>query len=389
MSYSNEDNYGLCKNCFKQQKFCECTKKQSFSENHPLTQSIGEQEQKQQQEQGGLEQQQGPQLQGQNQEGQSQGPQSQEQQQGPQSQGSLSQNQNESQEQVQVQDQTEDQDQTQGNQTQSQRHGDQTMENNQTIDTPIDIDGVTVDVKCGDCKPIIIFNEKIFKSNKKFYKHRGGDVNPCNHNRCKNVCKDCCVQELGILLKQVQKFQTTITSPTEKAINIYFSSVSGFPSNPTTDGQVITEVIECETLRYKLANQLTPVPSRVVQLCDVAGITAQNTGVTPSVYTFLLEQATTQEDDMNKDQCKKKKTSCKCSACANGIGKQLESAINFGIEIQLYLKGQISPFTPLLYVLSVKDGIAYFIDDLINPQNIYVFSLCAISGYFIDTQTIG
>lgn len=187
------DNYGLCKECFKQQRFCTCVDsctldtvnqesnehcEQSFSEHNPQCQSIGEQKQQQQQEQGGLEQEQGPQHQEQLQEGQRQGPQTQEQEQGPQTQGNQTQgpqtqSQVEIQEQTQIQDQTEDQDQTQGPQLQAQRHGDQTMENSQTISTPVEVDGVNVNLQCGDCKPIIVFPDDFFEKNNN--KKQGGD----------------------------------------------------------------------------------------------------------------------------------------------------------------------------------------------------------------------
>ncbi|QPC48266.1 hypothetical protein [Mangrovibacillus cuniculi] len=384
MSYSNKENYGLCKGCFKQQQFCTCDhsgdihrKKQSFTEHNDQHQSIGEQDQKQQQEQGALEQEQGPQIQGQNQEGQRQGPQSQEQQQGPQSQGPQNQG-------PQLQRQRHG-DQSQAPQLQRQRHGDQTMTNDQTIETPIDIDGVTVDVKCGDCKPTIIFKDEFYDKKKKRHKHGGEDVDKCKCKHCRNECKDCCVKDLNDLLKKVKNFQADPDiAAADKAIQIYFSTTSGFPTNPTTGGQVITELVECSTLRYKLATQASAVPNTVVQLCDVAGISA--TPATTQIYQFLLQQALAEEEEIDKCGCKKKKT-CKCPACASGIGKELESTINFGIEIQLYLKGQTTALTPV-YVLSVKDGIAYFTNSETNPTTIYVFSLCAISGYLVASQTI-
>lgn len=412
MSYSNRDGYGFCKDCYKQKQFCTCENTcssgfvsqeitehcdQTVSEHNPQCQSIGEQEQQQQQQQGGLEQEQGPQIQDQIQEGQRQGPQIQKQTQGPQTQGDQSQgpqtqSQNEIQEQTQIQDQTEDQDQTQGPQLQAQRHGDQTMENNQTISTPVDVDGVNVDVKCGDCKPTIIFAEDFFeeRKKKKDCDQGGEDMHKgiCKENQCPNDC-DCCVQNLAELLRDVQSFQTTITDATAQAIDIYFSTVNGFPDNQIA-GQVISDVIDCSVLRFRTAGQILPVPNTAVQLCDVAGICATDTDTSPeisNVFEFLLQRATTdpEEDDCT---CKKKKKLCSCPCCAAGIGEELRCIAPYGILVNVRVQGQTAPLP--LYVLAVKDCLAYFIDSLTaTTRRICVFSLCAISGFTVGVQTIG
>ncbi|MCA1060163.1 hypothetical protein LCL96_14590 [Rossellomorea aquimaris] len=391
MSYSDNDSYGYCKGCFKQHQFCTCQGKeeevehtdQTFSENNPQCQSIGEQEQEQKQEQGGLEQEQGPQIQGQNQDGQKQGPQTQEQ--GNQSQGPQAQNQNEIQVQNQDQDQTEDQDQNQGPQLQAQRHGDQTMTNDQSISTPVDVDGVTMDVKCGDCKPIIIIDDDFFEKqkNNKRGKRGGEGMENCNGNGCAKDC-DCCVQNLAGLLKEVQAFQSTITTADEKAIDIYFSTMNGL-TNPTT-GQVINQVVDCSVLRFRPATQDTIAPNTAVQLCDVAGICATDTVETPDVFEFLLDKAN--EVESTDDDCKKKK-SCTCPCCATGIGEELRCTANYGLLLDVYVKGY-TPVTPLsLYVLTVKDCLVYFVDSLTDPNEICVFSSCAISGFTVVSQTIG
>ena len=394
MSYSNHDSYGLCKQCFKQHAFCTCEVNnretteltdQTFSEHNPQCQSIGEQEQEQKQEQGGLEQEQGPQIQGQNQEGQTQGPQ--EQKQGDQSQGPQTQEQNEIQVQTQDQDQnqTEDQDQTQGPQLQAQRHGDQTMTNDQSISTPVDVDGVNVDVKCGDCKPIIIFDDDFFeKQKKRKHGNKGGeDVgnDHCKNRRCTKDC-DCCVQNLGDLLKEVRTFQST--DPSTKPIDIFFNTVNGLP-NPST-GQVITQVEDCSILRFKLSTQATAAPNTAVQLCDVAGICS----TADPVIDFLVEKANEVEDESDQS-CDKKKKSCTCSCCATGIGDELQFTANYGLELDVYIKGQLSTSTEgeSLYVLAVKDCLVYLVDDLTTPGRVCVFSLCAISGFTVVDQTIG
>ncbi|HEO8421716.1 hypothetical protein ABW02_18515 [Niallia circulans] len=408
MSFTNSDSYGLCKGCFKQQRFCTCKDSyhsdtvnqevtehcdQTFSEHNPQCQSIGEQEQQQLQQQGGLEQAQGPQNQEQIQEGQSQGPQTQEQQQGDQTQGNQTQgpqtqSQNEIQEQTQIQDQTEDQDQTQGPQLQAQRHGDQTMENNQTISTPVDVDGVNVNVQCGDCKPTIIFPDDFFEKNKKKKDHnqRGDDMEncKCKENKCPKDC-DCCVQNLADLLRKVQNFQTTLTNPANRAIDIYFSTVNGLP-NPS-EGQVISDIVDCSVLRFRPADQITIVPNTAVQLCDVAGICATDTDATPeisNVYEFLLQQAYEDTEDCSYQ---KRKKPCNCPCCASGIGEELRCTANFGLLLDVYLKGQTTALP--LYVLTVKDCLAYFVNDITDLDSICVFSLCAISGFTVVSQTLG
>jgi hypothetical protein len=407
MSYSNNENYGLCKECFKQQKFCTCPSfsstdsihqknteltDQTFSEHNPQCQSIGEQQQQQSQKQGGLEQEQGPQTQDQIQEGQRQGPQTQEQTQGDQTQGNQTQgpqtqSQNEIQEQTQIQDQTEDQDQTQGPQLQAQRHGDQTMENNQTISTPVDVDGVNVNVKCGDCKPIIIFHDDFMEERKKKkHDNRGGeDMGKCQcQKECQGDC-NCCVQNLSNLLRSVQSFQTTITNPADRAIDIYFNTLNGL-LNPTEE-QVISNVIDCSVVRFRPANQILPVPNTAVQLCDVAGICATDTDDTPeisNVFEFLLQQA---NKDIEVCDCKKKEKPCICPCCATGIGEELRCTANFGLLLNVLIQGQTAPLP--LYVLTVKDCLAYFVDNITAPTEICVFSLCAISGFTVVSQIVG
>jgi len=40
------------------------------------------------------------------------------------------------------------------------------------------------------------------------------------------------------------------------------------------------------------------------------------------------------------------------------------------------------------HVLNVKNCIAYFVDSLVEPSKIYAFSLSAVSGYNVQSQTI-
>ncbi|MFI8684559.1 hypothetical protein [Rossellomorea sp. NPDC077527] len=386
MSYSQNDSYGLCKGCFKQKSFCTCEitnqeftehTDQTFSEHNPQCQSIGEQEQQQTQEQGGLDQQQGPQTQGQIQEGQHQGPQSQEQQQGPQTQGNQSQGPQT--QGPQTQGQNKEQDQQQGPQTQDQRHGDQTMTNDQSISTPVDVDGVTVDTKCGDCKPVIIFDDDFFEKRKRHGDKRGEDMD--KKDRCSKDC-DCCVRNLADLLREVQVYQSTLTDSNAKAIDIYFTTISGM-DNPTED-QVINQVVDCSVLRFRPADQTPVAPNTAVQLCDVAGICAEDIADTPDVYDFLLAKANAIEE-VDEDSCNKKR-SCTCPCCATGIGEELKCTANYGLLLDVFVKGQTEALS--LYVLAVKDCLVYF-TDAADPPEICVFSLCAISGFTVVDQMIG
>lgn len=401
MSYSTHDGYGKCKNCFNQKQYCTCNQtieehsNKSISDKSPHCQSVGDQKQKQLQE--GPEQDQGPQIQDQLQgqiqdqdqdqeqklEGQTQGDQQQDQMQGPQIQA-----QNEIQIQEQDQDQTEDQDQEQGDQLQAQRHGDQSMENNQSISTPTDInvDGVKMDVKCGDCKPTIVFTEEVFDGRKKKkHRDRGRDKVDRREMKCGKDC-DCCVQNLADLLKDVQQFQSTITVPADKAIDIYSSTTIGL-NNPIIE-QVINQVVGCSILRFRDFDQIPVAPNTTVQLCDVAGISATDTAETePNVYEFLFEKANEIEEH-DEDCCKKKKKkACDCPCCASEIGKELECTANYRLLLNVFVKGQSTAISSI-YVLNVKDCLAYFLDDLNDPATIYVFSLCAISAFTVVEQNI-
>ncbi|WML53365.1 hypothetical protein RCG17_01255 [Neobacillus sp. PS3-12] len=419
MSFNNSNDYEYCKKCYKQKQFCTCQEEvnpcdQTFCEHNPLSQSIGEQEQQQQQQQGGLEQEQGPQTQEQIQEGQRQGPQTQEQEQGPQTQGNQQQG-PQSQAQTEVQNQTggaqdqaqtENQNQAQGAQTQTQRHGDQNQQNNQSISTTVDVDGVTLNVKCGDCKPIIFpsFPFNFHKKQRNMNNCDGGcdDMGNCDcqeneEDKCPKDC-NCCVRNLANLLNQVRQFQATtpITIPPNDlqqiAINIFFSVVTGL-RNPTT-GQVITDVVDCSVVTFRTAGQTTPVPNTTVQLCDVAGIcatisTTPTPTPTPNIFQFLLQQANNETEDCS---CNKKNKPCKCPCCARGIGEELSCAAKFGLKLNVLINGlpiSTTPALPPLYVLKVKDCLAYFVNDLINPTEICVFSLCAIAGFTVVSQTLG
>lgn len=401
MSYSNGNGYDYCNGCYKQKQFCTCPTSyssdlvipeepcnQTFTEHNPSCQSIGEQEQQQKQEQGGLEQTQGPQTQGpqlqdQIQEGQRQGPQSQEQTQGPQTQGNQTEDQHQTQG-SQVQAQTEDQDQTQGPQLQLQRHGDQTMTNNQTISTPIDVDGVTLNVKCGDCQPIIFPDFEFFKKRKNRKRCERGchNMENCDCGQCnEDSCCNCCVRNLANLLNSVRQLQATAT--VSNPIDLFFS-VSSTLSNPAT-GQIITNVVDCSTVSFR--SPATAVPNTRVQLCDVAGFCVANTS--PDVFQFLLDQINatapvTEDDDCSKNQ------PCICPSCAEGIGQELMCAASFGLQVNIFIRGLVTnPTTPLPnYVLAVRDCLVFLGNAPINPTEICVFSLCAITGFTVPPQTI-
>lgn len=395
-THDYKDRYGYCKECHKQKPFCTCSASsgdednsvyQKISENHPCqSQSIGEEEQQQKQEQGGLKQSQGS---------QTQGPQSQEQTQGPEDQDQFQEGQKQSQSQEQtggtqgspVQNQTQDQDQvqtgqeqTQGPQLQLQRHGDQTLTSTPTISTPVDVDvkGVTVNVKCGDCKPIIV--EKKKKRNHCDCECDDldncdcgcDDMNNCDCRQNKvDQCRqdNCCVQSLSDLLNSIRSEQLTATTDVPNPIDIYLSVTTSL-ANPIV-GQVISSVNNC-VVRFRPATQTPIFPSTTVQLCDVAGICS----TTQTMANFLIEQANATPEESNN---KKKKRNCCCPCCATGIGEDLQCAANFGLPVTVNIQGVTTALGPF-NVLNVKDCLAYFVNSTV-PTQVCVFSLCAIVGF--------
>ncbi len=265
--------------------------------------------------------------------------------------------------------------QSQGDQKQrqGQKHGDQSQtigdetqtiegnpfENNQSIIAPVDVNGVTVNVKCGDTMP-----------DSKFHPCHLVEHHP-EHRR------DC----LCDLLEKIKAFQTTVTNAIDKQIDIYFSATSSLP-NPTTD-QGITDVVDCCIVKFKPISQTTVIPNTTIQLDYTAGIriSAVDTGAAPNIFDFLMDLAnnTDQNDRSGKGECH-------CPRCATAMGKELDCAANFGLKINVSIKGLATPLS--LFVFTVKDCLVYLLDDITTPTKIYVFSLSAVVGFEVPSQSI-
>jgi hypothetical protein len=282
--------------------------------------------------------------------------------------------------------------------------GDQTV--NQNISAPVDVNGVTVsvpvsvpvtlNVKCGDCEP---------ENHHPHCKNKGNDCNcegSCEKlERKKNNCncgQDCgdCSQCLCDLLEKVLAFQTTIINPLDKQVDVYLTSTT--PLGNTIVDQVITDVSNCCIVRLKPGFPPTPTPaptlpppginSTTVQLCDVAGISALNTGTTPSIFQFLLNQAFAVEEQ--NDQCCKcheSKKKCNCPRCASVMGEELACTAKFGISVIVSIKGLMIPL-PSLFVYKVKDCLVYLVDNLNTPTEICFFIMFCSRIYSTITNDI-
>ncbi|WP_051404865.1 hypothetical protein [Bacillus cihuensis] len=280
--------------------------------------------------------------------------------------GSLTQNPNES------------QNQAMGPQTQTQRHGDQTLgdqtlTNNPQISTPVSVSGVTVNVpvtvKCG-CE------ERKKKEKKKDRRNR------------KEECCDCCARALANVLNQIRIFE--LTHPTD-TVDIYFINFPSVIPNPTT-GQTITSVNDCSTVSFR--TDTTP-PTTTVQLCKVAGISVDTT-TSPDLFQFLETFAKNNcnnspilskcEECENKcgGNCHTCKNSfCSCNNCANGIGQQLEFAAGLGLPVNLIIES-LSSTIDGVFLLAICDCLAFFVNNSTAPTVIYAFSLCSVAGFTIQ-----
>ncbi|MBA9027439.1 hypothetical protein [Peribacillus huizhouensis] len=288
--------------------------------------------------------------------------------------GALTQNPTESQQQTLgslTQNPSESQQQTLGEQTQTQRHGDQTLgpqtlTNTPTINTPVTVSGVTVNVpvtvKCG-CEK---------RKKKKDRRNRKGE------------CCDCCARALANVLNQIRIFE--LSNPSE-TVDIYFLNLPFFTPVPTT-GQTITNVNDCSTVSFR--TDTTP-PTTTVQLCKVAGIRVGATS--PDLVQFLVTFAKNncnnspilskcdECDDKCGGNCHTCKNSfCSCNNCANGIGQQLEFAAGLVTPVNLIIESLIAPINGV-FLLAICDCLAFFVDDLTTPKVIYAFSLCSVAGF--------
>lgn len=331
------------------------------SENQEQTQTQGDLEQTQSQGDEILEQ---TQTQGDLDQTQSQGDEIQEQ---TQTQGDLDQTQSLG---DQTQNQTQgdlEQSQTLGDQDQRQRHGDQilgpqTLTNTPTINTPVTVSGVTVNV------PVTVTVDCGCEK-KKDKKNR--------FRRKKEEC-DCCAKALADLLNQIRTFEGTNPGET---VDIYLLNIPSL-DNPIT-GQTITDVNDCSTVSFGTGTTTT-----TLQLCNVVGISA----TTPALVQFLTTFArncNNDSPDNDCDGCKgdhDRNDKCSCNNCANGIGEQLEFASRFGLPVDLIIEGLPSTIDGV-FVLAVCDCLAFFVNNLVNPTEIYAFSLCSLAGFTISSPT--
>ncbi|MCK1993567.1 DUF4175 domain-containing protein [Peribacillus muralis] len=269
------------------------------------------------------------------------------------------------------------QEQTLGDQTQEQSHGDQTLgdqniqghrnfsplNNNQTIETTVS--GVTVnltttcksDYECNSCKGKC-----------------EGDCKEC----CKDsVCDDCCKCSLCSLVSQIKPLQTP-GSNNGIAIHLTFPT----SANPVED-QVITNIDNCKTVTYKESYQVGNNPSTTVPLKNISGI---STGASSEdIFEFLLQFANNCGNTAI-EQCDCNKSLKKCG-CKNGIAEDLASAAKFGLAVNLFIEGQ-TVTTEDLFVLNVCDCLVFLVDDLTDPSEIFVFTICSINGYVIPQQSV-
>ncbi|WP_051254568.1 hypothetical protein [Halobacillus kuroshimensis] len=263
--------------------------------------------------------------------------------------------------------------QTQGPQelTQTQGYGDQSgqnleghtnnspLNNEQTIDTSVS--GVTVNVTttCEDDKDCGCYD----------YGCRGRKK---GNGKSRSKECDCCTKNLSDLLEDIRTTQQT--DPAGNPISIYLTAPEGDP----IENQQIFNVNGCATVTYIEAGQTTAVPNATSQLCKVAGIQADDTSA--DVFALLTTLSNSCEEEYG--------SSCGCENCANGIGEDLACTTRFGIQINLNVEGQAAPI-PDLFVQSICGCLGFFVDDLINPTVIYVFTLCSVTGYNVLSQTLG
>ncbi|WP_051827401.1 hypothetical protein [Metabacillus indicus] len=277
------------------------------------------------------------------------------------------------------------QEQTLESQTQRQRHGDQTqgaqtigghtnnspLTNNQTITT--DVSGVTVNVTCcceKEKKPLKECCEKgcTCKDCKK--KRDCGCSGRKKVKKCNDDC-DCCTRDLAALLESLRVFQTTAEDTT--GIDIY---LTGSPSlvNPFR-GQIITGVNECGAFTFRGLGQLAPRPNTTVQICKTAGVSA---AAGSPEFSFLQSAGAACQNSLDR-----KKRTCCCGCCAENIAQDLLFASRFGLNVSLLVDG----LTGLnnLVVLNVCGCLAFFtIVSIIGvPSEIYVFSVCSITGFTV------
>ncbi|MGE6206305.1 hypothetical protein [Guptibacillus hwajinpoensis] len=301
-------------------------------------------------------------------------------------------------------------DQDQGDQTQDQAHGDQgqtlgpqtldgdqnleghtnnsPLDNNQTIDTSVS--GVTVNLTTScknDCE--CSSSDDCGKYRKRSYRTKGNySKKESQHTGKKKDDCSCCVATLSQFLSDLQMFQ--LTDASSKPINLYLTTPINAVTNPVPD-QAITRVAKCSTVTYKLSSQVGVNPSTTTQICKIAGVRADIED--EEIFNYLLSYGTTCMNPLATQETYPKCKCDDCGCCANGIGEELDCTTRFGIGVRISVEGQSDVIqTPPanLFVLNLCDCLVFLTDNL-DPTmatEIYVFSLCAITGVTVDTQTI-
>ncbi|MBD7965535.1 hypothetical protein [Fictibacillus norfolkensis] len=256
-----------------------------------------------------------------------------------------------------------------GNNSQTQTHtngnqttGAQTLQANPTNNSSADVsvNGVTVSV------PVNVNVHCGCKEKKKKEKRR-----PQKGNRC-----DCCAKALGNLLNQVRQNQLSSL----ETVNLYLTDSPAL-DNPL-ENQTITNVNGCSTVSVATGSIPIVTPITTLQLCKVAGLQA----TTPSLVQTILAFANNctnnpcfrrECDCGGDDDCNTCNNEfCSCNCCANGIGEQLP----IGGQVNLIVEDLEDPIGPV-FVRNVCDCLGFFVDDLITPTIVYVFTLCAINGF--------
>src|SRR5699024_8955172 len=145
------------------------------------------------------------------------------------------------------------------------------LENEQTISTPVNVDGVTVQVNCGHCQHLDKENHRGYHA----YHHEVYDCTLC-------FCH---------LLKKIQQVQQNADEAELSGVNFYHSSINAV-ENPLVD-QVITNINECCTVNFKSADQESSIPRLTVKLENITGVSVESNEETneDNVFTDILDEA--------------------------------------------------------------------------------------------------
>src|SRR5699024_4123240 len=187
------------------------------------------------------------------------------------------------------------------------------LENYQTISTPVDVKGVSVNVNCGGYTPVPY-----------------GILHKSDHKKQHEFSRNCTDGFCNLLKKTVQS-PYVIEESENKEVDIYFSSEIPL-TNPIED-QVITKIKDCCIVQFKDSSQSTIVPKTTVKLSQITGISATDTGETTNIFNVLLNQANDTIEKKEND-----KHTCVCLPCANAIGQELISTAEFGLLIDVFIK---------------------------------------------------